>query len=244
MKGVSAVLIELIKLALKQQLTYVFFFYGLSFIVMFYFLFRALKNSYSPAYGYVFWMLAGFAVCKGFSVWADAVKLIIGEAVSLYGITAYNISTMFAVIANVFILQFSISLMTNKVPYKNIYQAFPVILFGGYLMLFMLGLIESYDANIMGRYSFGYNGGILTSVALFNLYNVQKQTKNTRLLMGIIGLAVGFALYSIFDGIAEQPILRISIYYFRMICAILLAAASFFIKDLFTEKKRDKVGYV
>lgn len=236
--------IDLIRFGLSQPLTYVFLIYGLSFIIMFFLLYRELRNAETDLYKDAFWMLAAFALCKGFSVWADAADLMVGETTELYGITADNLSKVFSVLSNIFILQFSIGLMTFKSPHRNIYRLFPVILFCGYVTLFLLGIIERIDADMIGRSNFGYNGGILTTVALINLYQVQKHTNKILLLRGIMGLAVGFALYSIFDGIIRKPVMGVPIYIFRMLCAILITAASYNVKDIIRIKKAMKVDYV
>lgn len=236
--------IDLIGLGMSQPLTYVFLIYGLSFIIMFFLLYRELRNAETDLYKDAFWMLAAFALCKGFSVWADAADLMVGEITDLYGLTADNLSKVFSVLSNIFILQISIGLMTFKSPHSNIYRLFPVILFSGYVTLFLMGVIERIDADMIGRSNFGYNGGVLMSVALINLYQVQKHTKKILLLRGIMGLAIGFALYSIFDGMIREPVMGVSIYMFRMFCAIVITAASYYVKDIFRIKKSMKVDYV
>ncbi|MEW6108252.1 MAG: hypothetical protein AB1632_03650 [Nitrospirota bacterium] len=235
---------ELIKLGLKEQLTYIFLIYGLSFIIMFFALARSLRNTESRVYKEAFWMLAGFALTKGLSAWADATDLVVGETASLHGVTADNLSTILAVFSNLFILQFSVGMMTYRLPYRKIYQILPVVLFGGYIILFFSGMIERSNADSIGRFNFGYNGGVLTTVALVNLYHIQKQTKRTKLLRGISGLAIGFAFYSVFDGILNKPILGVPIYMFRMFCAVMITSASFYIKELFMESKTRKVDYI
>ena len=237
-------MLELIREGLTHELTYIFSVYGLSFIVMFYALLRILKKSESKTYNDVFWMLACFALSKGLSVLVDAANLIVSDRVELYGITLNNLSAMFAVISNVFVLQFSIDLITCRIANRNIYKVFPVILFSSYIVLFMFGIIDDYDANVTGRYGFGYNGGILASVALFSLYNSEKQNKSIGFLRGLQGLAIGFILYSIFDGVAEKPIMGVPIYLYRMVCAVLIATSSFYLKELFVVKKTSNVGYL
>lgn len=238
------VLFEIIKLGLQEKFTYIFFIYGLSFIVMFVVFYRALRNAESSAYKETFWMLAGFALTKGLSAWADAANLVVGETTSLSGMTVNNISVILVVFSNLFILQFAIGMMTHKVPYRKIYLVIPIVLFGGYVLLFLSGVIERVNADMIGRFNFGFNGGVLTAVALINLYHVQKKTKRTRLLRGIAGLATGFALYSIFDGILTGPLFGTPVYIFRMFSAVIIASSSFYFKELFAETKSLRVDYV
>lgn len=229
---------------IRDLLFYILFIYGLSFLAMFFVLFRSLRKATAPTYVSAFYMLAAFAINKCFSIWADGLRLFTGVTVDLYGITLIKLATMFTVIANVFLFQFSVDLITSKSPARNALRMAPVILFSGYIILFVLGLIETFDANMIGRVSFGYNGAVLSSVALFNLYYTVKQGRNVRLLRGILAAGLGFAFYAIFDGLVEKSIGSVPIYVFRMFSAMIITAASFYLFELFQEKKVCKVDYV
>lgn len=235
---------DAVRLGLQEAFTYIFLVYGLSFIIMFIALYRILKNAESDVYREAFWMLAGFALTKGLSAWADAADLLVGETTSLHGITINNLSVILVVFSNLFILQFAIGMMTYKVPYRKIYLLIPIILFGGYVMLFLSGVIERVHADFIGRFNFGFNGGVLTTVALVNLYHIQKKSKKLKMLRGITGLAAGFALYAIFDGMITGPFMGAPVYLFRMSTAVIISASTFYCKDLFAETKTRRVDYV
>ncbi len=229
---------------LPELFPFIFPIYGLSYIVMSIVLYRTLKTAGSDVYREAFWMLAGFALTKGLSAWADAADLLVGETSSLYGITINNLSVILVVFSNLFILQFAIGMMTYKVPYRKIYLLIPIVLFGGYVMLFLSGVIERVHADFIGRFNFGFNGGVLTTVALVNLYHIQKKSKKMKLLRGITGLAAGFALYAIFDGMITGPFMGAPVYVFRMSAAVIITVSTFYCKDLFTETRTRRVDYV
>jgi hypothetical protein len=229
---------------IREPLFYVFLVQGLSFLLMFFVLFKAIKKATARTYVYVFYMLAAFAINKCFSAWANGLALFTGTAIDLYGLTLINLSTIFTVISNVFLFQFAIELLTHKLRTRNIFRIFPILFFSGYIVLLALGLIETFDANSIGRLSFGYNGAILSSIALFNLYYTMRQSSGVRLLRGILASGLGFAFYSIFDGLAEKPISGVPICVFGMFSAIILTAASFYLVELFDEKKIRMVDYI
>lgn len=229
---------------IRDPLFYVFLIYGLSFLLLFFVLFTAIRKATARTYVYVFYMLAAFAISKCFSVWADGLRLFTGAAIDLYGLTLVNLSTIFTVVSNVFLFQFGVELITYRLPTRNIFRMLPVLLFGGYIILFALGLIETFDANTIGRKSFGYNGAILSSVALVSLYYTLRQSRNVRMLRGILAAGLGFIFYSVFEGVIEKPISGIPIYVFRMFSAIILAAASFYLVELSDKNKARRVDYV
>lgn len=228
----------------RELLFYVFLIYSLIFLAMFFVLFRSARKTTAKTYVYAFYMLAAFAISKCFSIWADGLKLLTGTSMELYDLTLINLSIILTVISNVFLFQFSLDLITYKLPARNIFRIAPVLLFGGYFILFALGLIETFDAETIGRHSFGYNGAILSSIALFNLYYTLRQSGNVRVLRGILATGLGFIFYSVFEGMIERPISGIPIYVFRMFSAIILAAASFYLVELSDKNKARKVDYV
>jgi hypothetical protein len=151
---------------------------------------------------------------------------------------------MLNVVSNVFLLHFGIELITYKLPHRNIYRVFPLFLFIGYLVLFMFGIFDSFEAERIARFSFGYNGALLSSVACFSLYNTLKKSGNVKATKGILATGLGLIIYSIFDGLAEAPISGVPIHVFRMFSGIILMAASFYLTALFAGKKDFKVDYV
>lgn len=225
-------------------LFYVFVIYGSSFLLMFIILIRAVRKSPSEKYVEAFYMLAAFANSKSLSILAEGTRLFTEVKLDLYGLTLFNVSTMMNVISNVFLLHFGIEIITYRMSARNIYRVFPVLLFMGYVILYMFGIFDTVEADSIARFGFGYNGAILSSIACFSFYYSQRQIKDSKVLMGILATGIGLIFYSIFDGLAEEPIGDIPIQVFRMFSAIILAASSFYIARLFKEKKIQKVDYV
>jgi hypothetical protein len=228
----------------KDLLFYVYVTYCLSFVVMFVLLFRSVTNATNKKYADVFYSLAAFTSTKSLSILADGVRMYTNLTFDVYGLTLLNISTMLNVISNVFLLHFGIELITLKLPHRNIYRIFPLLLFAGYLTLFTTGVFDPLEANQIARFSFGYNGAVLSSVACFSLYYSLRQSKNIRAPKGILATGVGLIIYSVFDGLTENPISGVPIYVFRMFSAVILTAASFDLVALFDEKKIRKIDYV
>ncbi len=228
----------------KALLLYIYVLYGLSFVVMFILLFRSVTNASNKKYADVFYSLTAFASTKSLSILADGVRIFTNLTFDVYGLTLLNISTMLNVISSVFLLHFGIELITLKLPHRNIYRIFPLLLFIGYLILFTFGVFDPLEANQIARFSFGYNGAVLSSVACFSLYYSLRQSKDLRAPKGILATGVGLIIYSIFDGLTENPISGVPIYVFRMFSAVILTAASFYLVALFDEKKIRKIDYV
>jgi hypothetical protein len=228
----------------RDILFYSYIIYGLSFIAMFVLLFRSVTKASNKTYADVFYSLAAFASSKSLSILADGVRQYTNLAFDAYGLTLLNISTMLNVISNVFLLHFGIELITQKLPHRNIYRGFPLLLFIGYLVLFTTGVFGPLEASRIARFSFGYNGAVLSSVACFSLYYSLKQSKNIRAPKGILATGIGLIIYSIFDGLTEDAISGVPINVFRMFSAVILMAASFYLVALFDEKKIRKIDYV
>lgn len=101
--------------------------------------------------------------------------------------------------------------------------------------------LETFEANKVARFGFGYNGAVLSSVACFSLYYTLRQRKVPK---GILTTGIGLIIYSIFDGLADKPISGVPINVFRMFSGIILMSASFYLVALFDEKKIRKIDYV
>jgi hypothetical protein len=228
----------------KNPLFYIFLLYGLSFIVMFTILIRAINKATVRTYVDAFYMLAAFANIKSLAIVVDGIRLFAGSKIYLYSLILVNVSSMLNVISNVFLLHFGIELITYKAPHRKIYRIFPLLLFIGYLVLYVSGIFDALEVTSMARFGFCYNAAILSSVACLTLYYSLKQSKNVKVPKGILATALGLILYSIFEGLTEKPISGVSIYIFRMFSAIILMAASWYLVALFDEKKICKIDYV
>ncbi len=212
--------------------------YSLSFYIMFILIARAMKGVPLSSYSEAFYMIAAFSLCKAsaptIEIVSNAVTLPVGA------VFTGSLSSMISVIGNVFLFQAALALLMFNSSAKIKFRVVPVILFAGYLLLYISGVIEAGEVDRLGRISFGYNSGIITAIAMFNIYFIRKE-KSIGLLLG----GAGFIVYGIFEGIIFSPLLGISPSIFRMSAAVILMTSAFFLTMLREERKLVKnIGYV
>ncbi|MDP2167709.1 MAG: hypothetical protein Q8J64_05175 [Thermodesulfovibrionales bacterium] len=214
--------------------------YSLSFLAMSLVLFRAVRAVKTSVFEDAFYMLTAFSLCKGTAALVDLrlTGLLTGQA--WLSETAASLSGMFSVMANVFLFQAALDFLLYKLPTKVRFRVVPVLIFSGYLLLRISGIIEVPELDRISRLGFGYNSALLTGIAMFNLYYITGRKTSGLLLSG-----AGFILYSIFEGIfSGSAVWGIDIGVIRLGCALSLTVASFFIRSLLDVEKRQKVAYI
>jgi hypothetical protein len=113
------------------------------------------------------------------------------------------------------------------------------------MALYLSRTVEPRTVEIISRYSFGFNGAFLGSIGCLNLYNIMKRdSKEGRLLSGLIICGITLLLYSFTEGIITKPFLGIPIELLRILSAIALLISSFFIVDLLKEEKEKRIGFI
>lgn len=221
---------------------YVSLIYSLGFFVMLFLLFRAIRKTPSSVFEDAFYMLSAFALCKGASAFLEIQQsnMIAGSA-WVSDITA-RLSIMFSITANVFLFHSAIDFLLYKLHTKLKFRVVPLLMFSGYLVLYMSNIIKAEEIEKIGRFSFGYNSAILNSIAMFNLYYIIKQKP-----FGLIFAGIGFILYAVSEGIPMgNSIFGIDIRILKLICVLALVISSFYIRSLLQLEKKSalKIGYV
>jgi hypothetical protein len=217
-----------------EPLFYIFFIYGLSFLLMAYLIIKGARLASSTPFIMTFYMLALFGIMHGVTEIVDWIRFI----VKTLGVTEIRtltyISQSFLVISFVVLLQFGINLLTYRSENRRVYRAIPLILAGVYgVVIAALGITDILKIGLIGRYSFGFAGALLSAAALFVVRNTLKPLGNQKLDRGLTIAAAGFICYAVFGGLIVTPIAGIPIQLFRSACAVTIAFASFSVIDIY-----------
>ncbi len=193
----------------------------------------------------IFWALTVFAIMKaGASI--ASYEWFFADTPLYVSTLAANSRIMFAVIANIFLFHFGISILTYKIETRIDYKIFPVLLFIGYMLLYVSGSIEASELEKTSRFSFGYNGAILGFVGCINLYiNKKKRGGRRKVLYGLLLLGGGLLAYAITEGILSSttsPGIRTKI--LEVITAGILATATVLVTDLMKKETSSKIGFI
>jgi hypothetical protein len=217
-----------------EPLFYIYFIYGLSFLLMSFLIFYGIKRATSLTFVSTFSMLAFFGLTHGMTEWIFWVQLMLQTMGSgKVGILTY-LSQIFLVVSFVFLLQFGINLLTYQWEKKGFVRAIPLVLFVIYLAaIFAAGVTDVLQAGLIGRYGFGFTGAALSAIVIFRLSNTVKPLGNRKLARGLTVAAVGFACYAIFGGLIINPVLGLPVQLFRAACAFTIAISFFNVLDVF-----------
>jgi len=217
-----------------EPLFYIFFIYGLSFLVMSSLIFYGIKRATSLTLVSTFSLLAFFGLTHGITEWIDWVRFILKTLGSGEVGILIALSQIFLVVSFVLLLQFGINLLTYQSEKKGFVRALPLVLFVIYLAaLLAAGVTDVLRAGLIGRYSFGFTGAALSAIVIFKLSNTMKPLGNRKLIKGLTVAAVGFACYAIFGGLIIRPVLGLPVQLFRAACAITIAVSFFNVLDVF-----------
>ena len=217
-----------------EPLFYIFLIYGLSFLLMAFLIIKATRTASSAPFIITFYMLALFGLTHGVTEMVDWVRFIVKTlgAAEIRALT--YVSQIFLVISFVVLLQFGINLLTYRLENRRAFRALPILLFGVYAsVIAVLGITDILKMGLIGRYSFGFAGALLSAVGLFVVGNTLKPLGNRKLNRGMTIAAAGFLCYAVFGGLIVKPIAGIPIQLFRSACAIAIAFASFSVIDIY-----------
>jgi hypothetical protein len=221
-------------MVLSEPLFYIFFIYGVSFLVMSYVVFRGIRKATVITLITTFYALVLFGLTHGITELIDWVRFILkivgtGEVEVLK-----YLSQIFLITSFVLLLQFGISLLTYKSERRAVLRFIPVLLFGVYIVvLLILNVNDVLTAGLIARYSFGFSGALLSGIALYSLANSMKAVGDSTLFKGLIVIAIGFALYAVFGGLIIKPIVGLPVQLFRAACAFTISISSFYILNVF-----------
>ncbi len=214
---------------LTEPLFYIFAVYGLSFLVMAYFIAIGIIEATDVAVVSSFYVLVIFGTFHGMAELTDWVRFsahVLGQVENQ--VLTYT-SQVSMIISFVFLLQFGINLLTykSKSAKKSIIRLIPLVLFIIYLAVVLsMGITDITRIGLYVRYSFGFAGAALSAFALFHLAGSMSSIGNKNLLRGLNMAALGFACYSIVGGLIINPVFGFPIQLFRATCAVVIAISS------------------
>ena len=215
-------------------LFYIFFIYGMSFLLMSYLVMKgALAATSSPLVA-AFYLLALFGLTHGITEMTDWVRFILktlgtGEVKPLT-----YLSQTFLIASFVLLMQFGTNLLTIQSSRKTVLRSIPLVLFGAFCVaVIAIGMADILKIGLLARYSFGFTGSVLSAIALVMSAQTMKPLGNRKLVNGLNVAAGGFACYALFGGLIVKPIAGVPIQLFRSACAVTIALSSFAVIDVY-----------
>jgi hypothetical protein len=226
---------------LHEPLFYIFFVYGMSFLVMAYVVLHGIRNATAITLVTTYYALALFGLMHGVTELVDWVRFIV-KTTGNGEIAALKYASQVCLIASfVVLLQFGVNLLTYRSDKARVLRFAPGILFVVYLVaLSMAGVNDILRAGLIARYSFGFAGALLSAIALAWLAQSLKDVLDTSVVNGLTMTAFGFGAYAVFGGLIIKPIGGLPIQLFRAACAFVVAWASFYILGIFKATHGDE----
>jgi hypothetical protein len=217
-----------------EPLFYIFFVYGLSFLLLAFLILKGAKDASSGPLIVAFYMLALFGVTHGVTEIIDWIRFILKTLGAAEVRPLTYLSQSFLVISFIFLLQFGTDLLTHRSEKKSVLRAVPVLLAGIYAVVILaMQITDILRIGLIGRYSFGFAGAALSAIALVMVGNAMKPLGNRKLVRGLDIAAAGFACYAVFGGLIVTPIAGIPIQLFRSACAVTIAFSSLAVIDIY-----------
>jgi len=219
---------------LSEPLFYIFFVYGLSFLIMAAVIGEELVRTTSIGLVSSFWMLVLFGFLHGGAELCDWARLIGTTLNRPESVNFLYVGQVSMILSFVFLLQFAVNLLTYKSGKKVFFRAIPLVLFAIYIAAIVtLNISDIRQMGLIARYGFGFTGAALSAIALFKLVHTMKTFGIVKLVRGLNVTALGFLCYAVFGGLLIHPIIGIPIQLFRAVCAATIAYASYAILDVF-----------
>jgi hypothetical protein len=219
---------------IHQPLFYIFFIYGISFLVMARVVFHGVRQATSISLVTSYYALALFGLTHGITEVVDWLRFIV-KTVGTPEIRALTyVSQCLLVVSFVLLLQFGVNLLTYRSEKGRPLRMAPSILFVVYLAaLAFMKVSDITQAGLIARYTFGFAGALLSGIALFTLAKTMQEVVDAAVIQGLVVTAVGFCAYAVFGGLVITPLLGMPIQLFRAGCAFTIAVASFYILGVF-----------
>jgi PAS domain S-box-containing protein len=154
---------------LLKHLDYIYFFYGLSFLLLagVCFLLDRNKNKLMPWY-----LLALFGVLHGFNEWICMMELSIGD----FSFFEY-IKSSILLLSFIFLFEFGRS--GFKSVYPKFFDGLSIVWQYGLLLIGVFGIhslgLDDFDTSI--RYVFGFFGGMMSTALLFHYYRTETKCR-------------------------------------------------------------------
>jgi Flp pilus assembly pilin Flp len=221
---------------IRQPLFYIYFIYGVSFLVMAYVIFRGIRRATSMVLVTTFWVLAAFGLTHGIREMLDWVGFIVESGAHARVAWLELLSDAFLIVSYVILLQFAVNLLSYRSERRKAYRMIPGLLVAaGIVAIVATGSHDSHQVGLWVRHSFGFAGALLSGVAFCKLAVAMRAIGNTRVEVGLLLGAVGFIAYSVFGGLIVTTVAGQPVQIFRALCAFTIAAASILILGIFRQ---------
>jgi hypothetical protein len=222
------------KQVIAEPLFYIYFVYGVSFLLMSFVVFHGTRSASSITFVTNFYMLAGFGLVHGITELIDWLRFILETS----GAGEFKVLLIFSqsclITSFVLLLQFGVTLLTYRSEKKGIYRTLPALLFVAYIgYLFITGTSHIRTAGLIARRSFGFSGALLSGLAFFSLAKSMKAVGHPRLTNGLVVTGIGFMCYALFGGLIVEHVAGLPVQLFRAVCAFVIAIYSFSILEIF-----------
>jgi hypothetical protein len=226
------------KQVLTEPLFYIYFIYGVSFLLMSFVVFHGIRKASSIAFVTTFYMLAGFGLVHGITELIDWLRFILEKSGTGEFRVLIILSQSCLITSFVLLLQFGVTLLTYRSEKKNVYRLLPALFFIAYVAYILItGTSHIRTAGLIARRSFGFFGALLSGMAFFSLANSMKIIGHSRLTNGLVVTGIAFVCYAVFGGLIAEPIAGLPVQLFRAICAFTIAVYSFSILEIFKVSK-------
>ena len=224
----------------NEPLFYIFFVYGLSFLIMAYVVFHGVKNATAMALVSSYYALALFGLTHGLTELIDWVRFIVKVTDKREIELLKYLSQGLLITSFVVLLQFGINLLTYANAKRRAFRFIPAVVFGAYLAgLLVTKTSDVLEAGLIARRSFGIAGSLLSGIGLFVLANSMKAVLESKVVKGLLVTGFGFCGYAVFGGLLIQPIAGLPIQLFRAGCAVAIAVSSFYFLGIFRAAEAD-----
>ncbi len=231
----------------QDDMAAIFFFYGLSFMILAAVLFFKLRKSEKTYLTRPFWLLFWFALLHALQEWSDMTQILIGASNTLF-----VISLLAGTISFAFLLQFGIALLLAYNEKFNAGRNMKILKFavgipvGTAIMYLLLAFYPMNHFSVgfrnIGRFTFGFLGAAFSTFALSLFYRRIGCIIPTKTKLGLVLLILAFSAYTIFGGLITVPIFKIPVQLFRMICALLAGIGIYLMLDIFELVKLKKIA--
>lgn len=225
----------------------VYLVYGTSFIIMFLVL-TLWKNRVSQIeIMNNFKYLAAFGLIHGLTEYSDIPRMLALQPTWAFDlIKLILVSSSFAVL---FVFGLSVATAGNEerrwvrgIPYGGLLMYFWLLIFVG-LDFTNGGIGINYSvADLAERYSLGFFGAAISSVALLSLSKKMYSIVGYKAGRRFIYAGIGFALYAIFGGLITTPVFDVPVVVYRAASAVLITVTVIGIFNLFEVKHPASVG--
>jgi hypothetical protein len=208
-----------------SAMLWVFFFYGLGFLVLAWMVFLKKRKLVDVDLTKSFYFLGLFGLIHGITEWIDWSRLFmkINYGLQFHWLDVSKV--VFLTVSFLFLLQFGINLLTLKKEKLKWIRYLPLVLgIGFFVYTLSLGILGS--SELLARYGLGFSGSLLTTIGLFLIF--RKTSINIHpLRVGAYLMFVAFFVYTIFGGLITFTIYGVPPQLIRMCCALLAGYASF-----------------